>query len=347
MRVTQQKVCRSNGGGALATFHELHLAKVLLETRACETLSAAEGHQPGLHPPSNFQPVTMPKLRAVNAVACGLLVVGNSLNLAVAGPIGYLGPAGSWTHQACLDLFGGRDLVPLARDQLFRSYADRKVERACVPVTTSVVGVTPYLDAVLDLPEVTIVAEYPKMLGYSLLAKPGTKREDIVSVHAHPVAFEEVKPWLEQEMPQVRRVEAASGGAAAQAVARSSALDAASFGPRVGADIYQLVSLVDGIEEGPHNVTRWWVLGRQMPAPTGHDKTSLLVNASDASLSGILATFSEAGVQVLTIYERPSKKSLDTHRYLVEVAGHAKQGALEVFLEAHRELRVLGSYPRR
>lgn len=264
-----------------------------------------------------------------------------------AGPIGYLGPAGSWTHQACLDLFGAADLVPLSSDALFKGYADGRLERVCVPVATSVVGATPYLDAVLDLQAVTIVAEYPKMLGYSLLVKPGTKREDIVEVRAHPVAFEEVRPWLEREMPHVRRVEAASGGAAAQAVAESAATDKASFGPKVGTSVYPLVSLADGIEQGPHNVTRWWVLGREMPAPTGHDKTTLLIETSDANLSGVLGAFAQARVQILTIYERPSKKTLDTHRYLVEVAGHPKDEMLGAFLGMHQAWRVLGAYARR
>lgn len=288
----------------------------------------------------------MIKLVIIHAAAGGLLIFGNAMTSAWAGPIGYLGPAGSWTHQACLDLFGASELLPLSRDALFTDYAQGRVERACVPVTTSVVGVTPYLDAVLDLPQVMIVAEYPKMLGYSLLAKPGTKREDIMEVRAHPVAFEEVRPWLEREMPHVRRVDAASGGAAAQAVADSTTLDKASLGPKVGATVYPLVSLVDGIEEGPHNVTRWWVLGRKMPAPTGHDKTSLLIETSDGRLSAILAAFDRAGLQILTIYERPSKKTLDTHRYLVEVAGHAREGTLAGFLDAHKELRVLGAYAR-
>jgi prephenate dehydratase len=186
----------------------------------------------------------------------------------------YLGPAGSWTHQAALDLFGDAGLVPLARDELFSAYAAGTVERVCVPVITSIVGVTPYMDAVLDLPEVTVIAEYPRMLGYSLLARPGTRQQEIREVFAHPVAFEEAGPWLDRVMPYARRTEAASGGAAAQRVALSPTLDKASVGPRIGALIYGLVSLVDGIEEGPHNVTRWWVLGREMPTPSGRDKTS-------------------------------------------------------------------------
>ena len=85
----------------------------------------------------------------------------------------YLGPPGSWTHQAALDLFGEASLVPLARDELFAAYVAGTVEQVCVPVITSIVGLTPYMDAVLDLPAVTVVAEYPQMLGYSLLARPG------------------------------------------------------------------------------------------------------------------------------------------------------------------------------
>lgn len=266
---------------------------------------------------------------------------------AMAARTAYLGPAGSWTHQACLDLYGADGLVPLSREALFAAYADGKVERACVPVATSVVGLTPYMEDVLALPRVVVVAEYPKMLGYSLLARPGTRREDIKEVHAHPVAFEEVRPWLEREMPGARRVPAASRGAAAQAVAASATQDKASFGPRVGASVYQLVSLADGIEEGPHNVTRWWVLGRDMPAPTGKDKTSLLACIPDARLAPLLADFAQAGVPILTIYERPARKTLDAHRYVVEVAGHVRDDALAGLLARQSELRVLGSYPRR
>uniref|UniRef100_UPI001F13E733 prephenate dehydratase n=1 Tax=Achromobacter insuavis TaxID=1287735 RepID=UPI001F13E733 len=209
-----------------------------------------------------------------------------------------------------------------------------------------VVGVTPYMDAVLDLPDVMVVAEYPKMLGYSLLAKPGTKLADVKEVLAHPVAFEEVKPWVDREMPKVKRTEAASGGAAAKTVADDPGHDKASFGPKVGASVYSLVSLVDGIEQGPHNVTRWWVLGRAMPAPSGRDKTSLLVDTSDDRFNGTLAALVDAKVPVLTIYERPSKKTLDTHRYVIEVAGHARQEPLASVLAAQPGIRVLGSYPR-
>jgi len=261
--------------------------------------------------------------------------------------IGYLGPGGSWTHQACLDLFDAKNLVPLERSQLFASYMSGSIDGACVPVTTSVVGATPYLDFVLDLPDVLIVSEYTKMLGYSLLALPGTALRDIKQVLAHPVALEEVKPWLDKELPAAKRVEAISGGAAALSVAESGEHDRAAMGPAIGAELYGLVSLVDDIEEGPHNVTRWWVLGRAMPAPSGDDKTSLLASVADRDFSSLLASLANENIKILDIYERPSKKTLDTHRYLIDVIGHAAEGAIGRFLSSHPEVRLLGSYPRR
>ena len=261
--------------------------------------------------------------------------------------IGYLGPGGSWTHQACLDLFGPDRLIGLESAQLFAAFAAGEIDQACVPVTTSVVGVTPYLDPVLELPSVVVIAEYPKMLGYSLLARPGVELEDIRAVVAHPVALEEVKPWLDEKMPTVRRVTASGGGAAAKSVSESQSLDSASMGPKIGGSIYGLVSLVDDIEEGPHNVTRWWVLGRKMPAPTGDDKTSLVVDIEDGNFSTLLEQMSTARLKILAIYERPSKRTLDSHRYLIEVSGHAQVGALEEFLQRSPQLRVLGSYARK
>lgn len=260
--------------------------------------------------------------------------------------IGYLGPAGSWTHQACMDLFGEANLVALDRQALFKALSAKTVAKVCVPVTTSVVGATPYMDDVLALDSVHVVAEYPKTLGYSLLAKPGTRKDDVRTVVAHPVALEEVKPWLDQEMPDVERKPAASGGAAAKLVAEATASDMAAMGPPSAARIYGLTPIVNGIEEGPHNTTRWWVLGHVMPSPSGNDKTSLLLTVNEADFKSSLERLARSA-QILAVYERPGKKSLDGHQYVIDVVGHATQPDIAKLLMDRREFRLLGSYPRR
>ncbi|VFR85911.1 Prephenate dehydratase [plant metagenome] len=261
--------------------------------------------------------------------------------------IAYLGPAGTWSHQACLDLFGRHTAItPLDKEALFAAYASGQADKICVPVITSTVGVTPYLDPILALPAPCIVAEYARQLDYSLLANRGATLDDIRNVLAHPIAHAEVKPWMDRVLPHAGRVHTATNGAAAQEVARSGSLAMASMGPRVGAAVYGLVSLADGIEQGPHNVTRWWVLGRETPAPTGHDKSTLCVETDDEGLSTALATLVKGGIRLLTVYERPSRRSLDTHRYVIDVAGHRGDAALADVLTHCPGTRVLGSYPR-
>lgn len=266
---------------------------------------------------------------------------------AQAAGIGYLGPAGSWTHEACADLFGEADLVPLPREALFADFRAGNLDKVCIPVTTVAVGSTPYLDDVLALPDVRVIAEYPKPLSYSLLANPGARLADITEVIAHPVAFPAVKPWLDAHLPKARRTEALSNGEAARIVAEGRAVNRASMGPAIGERIYGLKALAGGIEEGPHNVTRFWVLGRTAPAPTENDKTSLLVSTTDGQLADLLKAFADEDVRIRDIYERPSGVTLDAHRYVVEVSGHAAVGDLARFLAAHPDIRVLGSYPRK
>lgn len=303
--------------------------------------------RPARFVPSVFRlslPLTFMKTFSLCAVTMATLAMG--VSSVTSAQIAYLGPAGSWTHQACMVLFGEANLVALDRQALFEALRAKTVAKACVPATTSVVGATPYLDDVLALETVYVVGEYPKALGYSLLAKPGARKEDIRTVLAHPVALEEVKPWLDLEMPDAERQPAASGGAAAKSVAEGAASSVAAMGPPSAARLYGLAPIVNGIEEGPHNMTRWWVLGRTLPAPSGHVKTTLLLTVDEAAFQRSRQALAKSA-QVLAVYERPGKRSLDGHRYVIDVVGHALQPEIARLLEDHAEFRLLGSYPRR
>lgn len=277
-----------------------------------------------------------------------MTLVANSLAVANHEKIAYLGPAGAWSHQASVDLYGAdQALIGMTREEWIAAFNNRDIDTLIVPVTTSVLGVTPYMDDVLALKDVVIMGEYPKMLSYTLLAKPGSQFEKITRVLAHPVAHAEVKPWMDKKMPHAARIPALTGGAAAQAVAEDSALDIAAMGPHIASQIYPLVPLRDRIEEGPHNVTRWWILGFKPTPPTGHDKTTLVAEIQDAQLSYLIKEMLDYKLCLLTIYERPDLKSLAGHKYIIEIAGHAQIGALKEYLNHNTQVRLLGSYPRK
>jgi len=268
------------------------------------------------------------------------------------GRSAYLGPLGSFTSEAALAYFGAHfpneELVPMTSDEMFAAYKNNEITNLCVPMTTSLVGtVDKYIDEILKLDQVTMIGEYPKFIVYSLLSKKGAKIEGIKTVVTHPVALEEAKPWIDQFMPDVVRSTATSTGAAAKQVSEGHSLDIASLGPEIGAKIYDLEVLATDIEKGPHNVTRFCILGREMPKSTGNDKTTLVVNMVDKEFNNVLGWFAKHKVKLIDIYERPSKISLDNHYYIFDVEGHSKEAPLAGFLTEFPSVKVLGSYPRK
>ena len=178
-----------------------------------------------------------------------------------------LGPEGTWTHQAALELWPGTSVrclfMPVA--EMFAALERRAVDAVLLPARTTIVGDTPYmpvLQELLALEDIEPLASYARMLGYCLLAKSAMPLQDVQRVLAHPVALAEAAPWLDLRLPNALRVECQSAGEAAQLVAQSLDGSSASLGPALAGELHGLVPLVTGIEEGRHNVTEWWVVGR-------------------------------------------------------------------------------------
>ena len=178
-----------------------------------------------------------------------------------------LGPEGTWTHQAALELWPGTAVrclfMPVA--EMFAALEQRAVDAVLLPARTSIVGDTPYMPVLQELlmrEGVASLASYARMLGYCLLAKSAMPLHDVQRVLAHPVALAEAAPWLDLRLPNALRVECQSAGEAAQLVAQAADASSASLGPALAGELHGLTPLATGIEEGRHNVTEWWVVGR-------------------------------------------------------------------------------------
>lgn len=199
--------------------------------------------------------------------------------------LAYLGPAGTWTHQACLQwleeagwppgLESSPALRAMAAPEALQALAQGAVDAVCLPVSTRLVGATPYLPLVLAAlaaahappaaRPLQVVGECRLQLGYSLMARAGVTLAQVQAVCAHPVALQEARPWLAQHLPGLAQRACDSAGAAAQAVAAADDQALACLGPALAAALHGLRVLQGGIEQGPHNETRWWLLAH--PAP--------------------------------------------------------------------------------
>jgi chorismate mutase/prephenate dehydratase len=266
--------------------------------------------------------------------------------------IAYLGPAGTFCHLAARENFGVQgDFQPV------RSIAEivAAVERGAadlgvLPVENTTEGVvTQTLDALVEA-EATICAELVLRISLSLLSRSG-RLEDVRRVVSHPQPFAQCRGWLERELPGVERMETASTAAAAQLAAGDPTL--AAIASPIAAETYGLQTVAAGIEDRRDNTTRFLVIGRGMPEPTGNDLTSAVFTLRRdecGALHRLLEAFAGCSVNLASIQSRPMKGRPWEYLFFIDMEGHARdEPVARALAEAGRRAsshRVLGAFPR-
>ena len=267
--------------------------------------------------------------------------------------VGYLGPEGTFSHQAAEEYFGDTvDYENLrALSGVFEEVARGHVEFGLVPIENSTGGaIIETLDAFLEsYGRVTIWGEVQSSISFNLLGHGPA--EAIREIHSKAEALAQCHNWLTTHYPNARRVEAQSTAAAAQLANLAASDGVAAIGSAKAGQIYGLPKLAEGIEDSSTNVTRFLILSRSPRPPSGNDKTSLMFTCADrpGSLVDILSVFKQYGINLSHIEKRPSRQIDTEYTFFVDMEGHANQGPTAEILgevRAHcKSLYVLGSYP--
>jgi prephenate dehydratase len=275
----------------------------------------------------------------------------------------YLGPEGTFTEQAARALAERLDTGPagagVQRDPVagvsvaLAAVRDGAADAACVPLESSVEGAVPLTQDELTHGEpLLITAEAYIPITFDLLVRPGTELTSIRTVGAHPHGHAQIRPWLAARLPSAETVMSASNAAAAAAVADGE-LDAAAAAPVAGPR-YGLVTLAADIGEVRDAVTRFVLLRRpgRPPAPTGNDRTSLVLSVDNqpGSLLAVLTEFAARGINLTRLESRPTRSKMGEYVFLVDADGHLAEPAMADVIGALTRrsalLRWLGSYPR-
>jgi prephenate dehydratase len=187
-----------------------------------------------------------------------------------------------------------------------------------------------------------------------LLAPSGVGLGDIRRVLSFPVASAQCRGFLHTELPAATVVASSSTVEAAQLVAGAEGDGhTAAIAPAVAAKLYGLDVLASDIEDHPDNTTRFVVVARGgIPAPTGHDKTSIVVfqrTDRPGSLLAILQEFAARSINLTKLESRPTKKGLGHYCFMMDLEGHIGE---ELVADCLRDLKskvedvkFLGSYP--
>jgi prephenate dehydratase len=272
--------------------------------------------------------------------------------------IGYLGPEGTFSHEALLAGAPGADAVPLATvyDTVMAVQAG-DVDRAVVPVENSVEGaVNPALDALaLEAPGVEIVGESIRPIRLCLIAARELRLDEIETVVSHPHASAQCARFLRSSLASARVSSASSTAEAVRMVADEPDRAWGALGPRVAAELYGCHVLEEGVEDAAGNETRFLWLAPQGTGAEGGGpwKTSLVFWGAGAAGPGwlvrCLSEFAERGVNLSKIESRPRKERLGSYLFWADLEGRVDDEPVSAALAGLRghcdDVRVLGSYP--
>jgi prephenate dehydratase len=272
--------------------------------------------------------------------------------------IAYFGPQGTFSEQAAQALAepsAGAELIATPTvPQALAAVRQGAADAACVPVENSVEGaVSATMDSLAVDEPLVATAEAVLPIRFSVLARPGLTLADVATVASHPHALAQVQGWLDTHLPHATAVAATSTAAAAVGVTKGEH-DAAVTAP-VAASHYPLEVLATDIADVSDAMTRFLMLSRpgRLPAPTGADRTSVIVIA-DAQRTGVLAQIltelALRDINLSRIESRPQKGRLGQYRFYLDFDGHvAEQRVGDALAALHRrcqEVRFLGSYPK-
>jgi len=265
--------------------------------------------------------------------------------------VAFLGPEGTFSHQAVLRQFGSQvDLVPVRHMRDVVTETERgEAHFGVIPVENTIEGaINATYDALVES-QVTICGELTLEVSQNLLSRSG-RIEDVKLVASHPQPLAQCRHWLERNLGHVDTQETTSTSTAAQMAVDDPGV--AAIGSEVAADAYGLQFVARDIEDHRGNTTRFLVIGKTTPRPSGHDVTTAAFTTRHeaGALYKLLAPFARHGVSLTAVQSRPMKGKPWEYVFFVDVEGHQSEPRVSRALDeaaacAHSH-KILGSYPR-
>ena len=277
--------------------------------------------------------------------------------------VGFLGPVGSFSHEAAdkyLTSVGGVfEIMPQdSFPKVFSFDSDDQKYWVVVPIDNSIEGlVTPVADLLVEVENFVIIGEYILSIKQNLLTCPGVKLSNIRRIYSHPQALAQCRNFIEKmrNKNDIEEITAKSTSEAAKIVAEKKDIFSAAIGGELSAHLNHLKILASDIADANNNQTRFLILIKTaenlIPQPSDEDKTFIIFSVENqpGSLIRILEIFDVMGINMTMITSRPSKRRLGEYIFFVEFEGHIKNSNVTVALQRIKLrsswLKVLGSYP--
>ncbi len=265
--------------------------------------------------------------------------------------IAYLGPEGTYTHQAAMKQFGSSCNYSRCRvvPDVFAAVKRGDADYGIVPVENSTQGtVLGTLDDLVQS-ELLITAQVYLEINHFLVSK--SPLSEILTVYSKDNALGQCRQWLARMLPDAEQI-ACDSTAAAVVHARDNE-GVAAIGSRVAAEMYEVPIIAENIADVGDNVTRFIVIGKHSSPPLGkgRDRTSIVFTIRDrpGQLVDVVSCFSKRGINLCKIESRPTRRKAWDYYFYIDFIGHVDEAHVKEAMSELESLcpmvRWLGSYP--
>lgn len=283
---------------------------------------------------------------AIDAIFLEIFAVAR--NIEMPEKVAFLGPEGSFSHQAAESRFGAMsEYISLPTIKaVFESVHTERVRFGVVPIENNQEGtVTETIDLLNQL-DVKIVAEVPLPIHFSLASKEESTKK-ITKIYSREIAFRQCRKFLNDYFPNALLINVESTSKAAEQA--SQEVGTAALCSHIAAKIYDLPVLFDNVEDNAHNTTRFLIISKHFKnQASGNDKTTILVDLPDkaGSLAMFLQEFDRFGINLNKIESHPRKNEAHfKYWFYIDFEGHIDDKNVQRIMEKYAgQIRCLGSY---
>ena len=262
------------------------------------------------------------------------------------------GEQGCFSHLASLEIFPNAEIKFCSTfEETFQLAKENSRYKIVIPIENSLAGRVADIHYLIPKYKLQVHAEHFHKVNHNLLGIKGSKIKDIKTVRSHSQAIGQCQKIISDN--NLKPIISADTAGSARFIFEKKDKSEAAIASALAAKIYNLEILKSNIEDESGNVTRFFIMGKEMRHPELKDKkyiTSCIfkVKSIPAALYKALGGFATNGVNLCKLESFSVKNTFDQVNFYIDIEGHIEEPSLQKALEElgfhTQKLDILGVY---
>lgn len=263
------------------------------------------------------------------------------------------GVEGAHSSAACQKLFEKPSIMYCQSfESVFQAVESGLCSYGVVPLENSSAGSVTQIYNLMSEHKFSIVRSTKMQIQHNLLAKKGTKMENIREIFSHPQAISQSSDFLASLGSDVKVTECANTAIAAKMVSESDRTDIAAISSELCATQYSLDIVKPYVQNTKNNYTRFICFSKNLEIYPGADRTSLLIKTPHraGALYSVIANFYSLGINIIKLESRPIPESDFEFMFYFDIDVSVYSDKLPTIIDlleyslGEKNIKYLGSY---